>query len=84
MAKPKATQASELDAFIAANAQGSKELPAAFMKDLAYFAKAANEGRVMSAEAMSDWARSKYGVAIGRTRLYNTVRSMGMTPWFSK
>lgn len=82
-AKP-ASNTSELDAFIKERLHVTAALPEAFRADLAYFAKAASEGRVISFRAMAEWAQKKYGFSIGRTRLFNEMVKMGITPWWSK
>lgn len=85
MAKPKpAAHAEELEAYIVERANHNPKFPEAFRDDIRYFAKAASEGRVISFRAMSEWAQTKYGVLIGRTRLFSETVKMGITPWWSK
>lgn len=72
------------ESYLAANPRrGSATLPKAAVDDLKFFAKRAEEGRVMAFTALTKWMLEKHGIAVGRIRLHTLAKAEGITPWWS-
>lgn len=74
----------DIDAFLAERMAKQNKLPKEALDDIRYFALRAKEGAVISQRGMSEWMEKKYGIAVGRTRLFNATKAAGVQPWWTK
>lgn len=84
MAAKKATSP-DIDAFINAHEKGSAiSIPEDAYADLRYFAARAKEGKVIGFTGIQKWMQERYGLLLGRAKLYNAAVKAGINPWWTK
>lgn len=75
----------DIDAFISAHEKGvGVPIPEDAYADLRYFAARAKEGKVIGFTGIQKWMQERYGLALGRTKLYNEAVKAGVKPWWTK
>ena len=74
----------DIDSFFESNFKGRSDLPEDAYADLRYFAARAKEGKVIGFTGIQKWMQERYGLKLGRVKLYNEAMKAGVNPWWTK